>query len=106
MMEYWATIVADDSRASDWQSVFGTLTVPIESPIPCNVTLPGYDQPQEVYILDWRLLPVDVVGRLVRLISVRFDIPPTKVLRGLAQHGVPLLAHDVLVTISFGEEVR
>ena len=97
--QFWATIDDDDPRAADWQAVFGTLTVPIESPEPHWGHLPGYDQPERVFMLAWWLLPADQIARLTRHISQKFSLSEPEVTAQLARHGVPILAHNVTVAI-------
>jgi hypothetical protein len=93
------TVTVYGSRAEDFRAVFGTATVPVTSPWPVPAELPGMDSPQPVYLIDlgW----VSKQGHraaLVRHLARKFGLTVASVDADLDQVGMPILAHDCVVT--------
>ncbi len=96
-----AHINSTSPRAADWRAVFGGDSVPIKSPIPSMVQVPGEKGPELVmaYMLDINALTADQATRLVDHLSKRFNIPAAEVQASLPTEGCPILANDVGVSI-------
>lgn len=97
---FWATIGKQDPRSQHWQPVFGSTTIPIQSPIPQKANLPGYDTPQTVYMLALHALDYDIVNRIIEHIANQFNLPYETVQHQLYTKGVPLLAQNLTITIT------
>lgn len=88
---------ADPERAEKWRQVFGTDEVPIVSPIPHLANLPGFDEPQIVYLLDLSAVAPEARARLVQQTAERFGLDTAVVDTELENEGMPILAVDVLM---------
>lgn len=97
--DFTARIDGDDERTAAWRAVFGDDTIPLRSPIPHMANLPGRGE-ELVYLLDIEALTADQRGRLVQHIASRFDYPAEEVDATLDDHGCPILAEHVTVTIA------
>ena len=97
--DFTARIDGDDERTAAWRAVFGDDTIPLRSPIPHMANLPGRGE-ELVYLLDIEALTVEQRGRLVQHIASRFDYPAEEVDATLDDHGCPILAEHVTVTIA------
>jgi hypothetical protein len=87
-------------RAADFERVYGTTIIAVTSPIAHMAGLPGFDEPQEVYLLDLDWL--DEIGRrenLIAFIAERFGQDPAEVAQGLDEEGMPILATDTTLRI-------
>jgi hypothetical protein len=96
--DFWVSV--HGPRAADFEKVFGSSTVAVQSPGTRLAKLPGFDKPQEVYLLDLDWAAEQ--GRrdaLVEHLAQRFGIPAADVDRTLDQEGVPILASDTTVAI-------
>ena len=96
--DFTARIDGDDERTAAWRAVFGDDTIPLRSPIPHMANLPGRGE-ELVYLLDIEALTVEQRGRLVQHIASRFNYPAKEVDDTLDDHGCPILAEHVTVTI-------
>ena len=97
--DFTARIDGDDERPAAWRAVFGDDTVPLRSPIPQMTNLPGRGE-ELVYLLDIAALTADQRGRLVQYIASKFNYPAEEVDATLDDHGCPILAEHVMVTIA------
>jgi len=97
--DFTARIDGDDERAAAWRAVFGDDTIPLRSPVPHMASLPGRGE-ELVYLLDIEALTADQRGRLVQHIASRFNYPAEEVDATLDDHGCPILAEHVTVTIA------
>jgi len=93
-----AHIRPGSDRAALWQAVFGGLEVPVVSFLPQSVTLPGYDEPQPVYMLDLKALSDEQRFRLIQALADKFCVLEGEVESSLDEHGVPILVTDVSVS--------
>lgn len=84
-------------RYPDWQRVFRTTLVELESPMPVLAELPGLGS-QPVYKVKLSTLRADQRARLVDYICERFNLPIDEVCASLEAHGCPILATDVAVS--------
>lgn len=96
--DFWAHV--HGRRAADFERVFGTSCVAIKSPATHLAQLPGFTQPQPVYLLDldW----VAEQGKreaLVAFLAERFEAAPEIVDAGLDEVGMPILAAEVNLAI-------
>lgn len=96
-MRNTAMISEQSPRYHEWVMVFGTNEVPI-----INILVPNranvLGQVRDVYMLDLRKLSDEQTSNLIEHISNKFGIPRDDVRRDLHQHGVPLLAEDLIIT--------
>jgi hypothetical protein len=95
----WKTTarVSNPERKIFWESVFSNDRVPIVSFVPQMAVLPGFNEPQKIYMLDLKAITDECRQRLVQAIAKKFGIPASEVARDLDSHGVPILASDVSV---------
>jgi len=95
----WQTTatVHNPERKAFWEDVFGEDRVPIVSFVPQTANLPGFDEPQAVYMLDLKAISDKQRDKLVHTIAQKFDLPATFVAENLDIQGVPILASDVSV---------
>lgn len=90
--------VKDPERAKKWREVFGKDEVQILSPVPFLANLPGFDEPQLVYLLDFRAMTPEARVRLVQQTAERFGEDTAVVDADLEREGMPILADEVTVT--------
>ena len=93
-------MVHNPERLAFWKGIFGGDRVPIVSFVPQMATLPGFDEPQRVYMLDLKAITDEQRERLIGALADRFDLPPELVASELDGHSVPILADDVSVSSS------
>lgn len=95
-----ATIRPESPPYRDWLRVFGTDQVPIMLPYPVRGSAPGVES-AEFYKLHVPSLTPDQRSRLVEFIAERFgELPSTvEALMDDPEHGVPIKAEDVLVSV-------
>jgi hypothetical protein len=94
------TLRQDASRSTEWVEVFGTRTIPLESPIEHVAELPGRG-PRRFYRVAVKQLSREQLERVARHLSGKFQLPIDEVLRDLAgEHGLPILADEITVSIS------
>lgn len=96
----WKTTatIRNSTRRAFWEKIFDGDTVPIISFIPQLATLPGFDEPQWAYMLDLKALSNEQRFRLIQALADKFCLLEGEVESSLHEHGVPILADDVIVT--------
>lgn len=87
-------------RAKNFMDVFGRLEVNVVSFIPITVNVPGFDEPQPVYLLDLALITMHERARLIHNLAERFSIDPADVENLIDVMGVPILASDCTLTVA------
>lgn len=96
-MRNTAIISQQSPRYQEWLAVFGTTEIPI-----VNILVPNkanvLGQIRDVYMLDLRKLTEEQTERLIAHIARKFNVNIAEVRRDLHQHGVPLLAEDLIIT--------
>lgn len=92
--------ITNPQRAAEWQAVFGTTTVCVRSPFPHFGNLPGFSEPQLLYLLDLDEITPEQRLALVMHIAEKFSLPAEEVEAALDTDGVPLLAQDCTAVIS------
>lgn len=97
--DFRATIRQESERARDWQAVFGSREIPLRSPFPHEATAPGIACAW-FYDIDLSLLTAGQRARLITHITTRFRIDEREVAADLDIIGCPILAEDVIVTVS------
>lgn len=99
MSRITATIRDSSPRAALWRQVFGTETLPIVSPVPKKAE--GPDGSAEFYQLDVAQLDTEQRSRLVSHLCERFKMTHQEVCHLIddPNHGVPILAEDVIVPL-------
>jgi hypothetical protein len=93
------TVTIFGERAGSFERVFGTAKVPVLSFLPELADLPGFDEPQPVYLID--LTWVAHEGHrdaLVEFLAARFGLPRETVDADLELYGMPILAADCVVS--------
>jgi hypothetical protein len=60
--DFWVHV--HGPRAADFEKVFGTARVAVQSPIPHAARLPGSDDPQPVYLLDLEWVAADTIAEI------------------------------------------
>lgn len=94
-------ISSTSPRAAVWRQIFGGDSVPLRSPIPQPGSAPGKPDGTLFYSVDVESLAPDQVARAVEYIATTFGEPPAQVLEGvLGEHGIPILADDVTVSLN------
>ena len=94
-----ATLNAASPRAREWDRVFATRTVPLESPYPVT-----NDSPAGVRVF-YRVAVAQLTPaqreRLIEHLAVKYNEAPSLVAATLddPEHGLPILAEDVNVSI-------
>jgi hypothetical protein len=91
-------VSAIGERAAEWREVFGTDSLPVKSMIPAWASAPGIARAQ-FYQLDLDALTVEQLGRLVQHTAAKFALPVQQVRDGLVEHGMPLLADGLAITV-------
>ena len=99
MSKDFTATITNTERAKDFEKVFGTATVYIESFIPTLAELPGLGS-RNVYKLDMKLITPEQRSRLIDNLSYRFMLEYDEVVRLLAEHGVPILAEDCIIEVA------
>lgn len=96
---FQATINPESPRAKAFQEIFGGRTIPVLSPLPTRAQ--GPDGEAQFYRLDVGKLTTEQRRRLVAHISAKWNISPAAVEASIddPEHGVPILATDVIVPI-------
>ena len=87
------------ARADDFLKVFGSLDVRVDSFIPMLVELPGFEEPQKVYLLDLKWLTQRERERLTRHLAAKFNIPLEQVESEIDDVGVPILDQDCYLIV-------
>lgn len=89
---------ADSDRARDWLEVYGTLSVPLISPVPVQCEGPfGVDS---FYKIAVDKLSDEQCNRAIAFIARKFNLPEAEVREGIFKgEGLPVLAEDI--TVSF-----
>lgn len=98
----WKTTatLCDPERQAFWREVFGGDVVPIKSFVPELVHLPGFTEPQVVYMLALNVITDEQRERLVQGIARNFGVPVEYVADHLDEQGVPILASGVVISSS------
>jgi len=92
--DFIVSIKPGTDRANDFLKVFGSLDVRVESFIPFLAELPGFDEPQKVYLLDLKWLTNLERRRLCLHLAGKFNIPVEEVESEIDDVGVPILDQD------------
>src|SRR5690606_32546378 len=99
--DFTVTIHDTSERADMVKRIFGTLTVPVESPIKEWVFLAGVDGPRQMaYKLKLGAITDDEYERLVDEIAKKFDAPRREVQLSFQIQGLPILADECTLTIN------
>ena len=94
----WAHLDPESDRADAWREAYGTLSVPIESPVPVRANSPiGV---KRFYKVDLARLTDEQLASALAVLAERFGYSAEEVRDGVFNgEGLPLLADDV--TVSF-----
>lgn len=88
-------------RAEWWLAIFGSLEVPLISPVPQMGTFPDKDGGEMVcsfYNVDLDKLDAEQIARAVTFVVNKFGLSADEVRDDLAMNGMPILAQDVSVS--------
>jgi len=80
-----------------WCQVF-----PPDGKIPVNpVLIKGViqGQPDQYFLIDFTRVSPAQKEELIKVLSTRFDIPPVEIRKDIEEHGAPVTADGVVVTI-------
>lgn len=99
MKDFTATIREDSPRAADWIKVLGSREAELKHPLPAIGVFPGVGA-KEFYELDIAALTSEQRARLIAHLSERFQVPREEVESELDKVGCPILAEDIIITIS------
>lgn len=93
------TIRENSPRAKDWKWVFGSLSIPLKSPLPVRADGPDGTL-QQFYEVDVAKLSASQVERVVVHIAHKHELDADAVRRDLEDptHGLPILAEDIMVS--------
>lgn len=95
----FAVTINNEDRLRDWIDMFDSVQVYVQSPVPQIAELPGFDEPQKVFMLDLELISSRQRQKLVNYLANKFGLDPSVVEAGIDEEGVPILAEDCMVTI-------
>lgn len=96
--DFWVHV--HGPRAADFEKVFGRPMVPVTTPLPHAAFLPGFDEPQLVYLLDLEWATEQGYRQaLVEHAAERFGIPADEVDADLERVGMPILESDTSLVI-------
>ena len=98
-MRDFTVTVYDGVRGEEFEKVFGSTTVPVMDPVPSWAELPGFDEPQLVYMLDQYRVPVDAHWRLVEHLGQVFGLEKREVEEELRKKGMPILASECVADL-------
>ena len=84
-------------RAAEWEAIFGTATICVQSPVAVFANVMGEEQ--LVYFLDLDTLTPNEFARLVEHLAGKFDLPADELPDLICTHGVPILAADCVVVV-------
>lgn len=94
----YAHIDPSCERASWWKEVYGSLEVPITSPVPVIAVGPDGKKAQ-YYMVNTQELSAEQLEKVAQFVSEKFDLPIDEVRTEIEVQGIPLLAEDL--TVSF-----
>lgn len=97
--DFVVRIRENTERAETFMKVFGRLEVNVQSPVPFWANLPGYDEPQLVYLLDLKLITADERRRVIDYVTDKFSIPREVVEADLDTHGMPIRDEDCVLIV-------
>ncbi len=100
MIKDLTVTVNHPQRRLEWLEMFGTTCLHVKSITPEFVEVPGCEEPQPVYFVDLDCLTSHQRRRLIRHISIKFNLSIDQVEQGLAQQEVPIPATDCALTIN------
>ena len=95
--DFWVTIREDSERGREWQSVLGTRTVPVRSPVPHAADVPG--RRALVFLLAHELLEPAQLDALLDHLGARFGMTRAESEAEVARGGIPILDEDCMVTM-------
>ena len=99
MERSFTVTVYDMVRKTAFERVFGSATVPVLSPLPQLAELPGFDEPQLVYELDFERVTPEQRERLVTHIAGKFGLRRSEVEADLDAVGMPILATGCVASL-------
>lgn len=91
----------DSERATWWREVYGSLDVPLISPVPELGRFPdddGNEAVKQFYKVDLDKLTDEQIQHTAEIASKKFDIPVDEILNDIRTTGIPILADDVSVS--------
>lgn len=88
------------ARGEEWQRIAGTNHFPVKSPIPSFASLPGFSEPQKVFMLDLHEIEAATLDKIVAHLSEKFGLSPSETEMEIRTAGIPILEADCAVTIS------
>ncbi len=89
------TVTVTGERAAEWVKVFGSATVPVQSPFP--VTASVQNEITLVYMLAIDQLTPDQRGKLIDHLATKFNLHAAEVSLEIDRVGVPILYNDTVM---------
>lgn len=86
------------TRGDWWESMLGSRSVPVKGWLPERARLPGFNQPQLVYMLDLDAFTDEQRETLAREVGGKFGLSIEEARRELEEHGMPVLAEGCTVS--------
>jgi hypothetical protein len=99
MTTNFTATINNPARAAEWKAILGSTTVPITSDHPTLATLPGHAKAQMIYQLDLDQLTEEQWNRVIEHVATKFEYAIKWIEDLLPEHGIPILAQDVTVTV-------
>lgn len=90
--------ITDEPRRNHFIEVFGTATVPVIGIIPSLAKLPDFDEPQEVFQLNLKLLTEQQITALADYTAQKFDVQRTGLIELFIEEGYPVLAKGTILS--------
>lgn len=84
-------------RAADFQRIFGSATVSVESAVPLSLNVGGEER--LAYLLDLDELTEEQNNNLVQHLMAKYDATWDQVLDQIENNGMPILAEDTTMHI-------
>lgn len=98
--DFWVNL--EPAIAAEWAPVLGSDgdRLPVQSPIAKLANLPGFEEPQWVYMLATDQLTKGQLRQLADRLALKFGLPFDVAMAELRTHGIPIREeHIVCVTV-------
>jgi len=92
-------VTINGPRGNEWERIAGTRRFAVTSPIPFLAHLPGFDEPQPVYLVDLAELDPATLARIVSHLGEKFALTAEEAYAELCAVGIPIWAEDCIVAI-------
>ena len=93
------TVTVEGERGKEFEGIFGTRTVHVESPLPVMVHLEGKPEAELAYFLDLDLLTNEQRQNLIQHLAGKFGTTYESVDAAVDYYGLPIRANETVVTV-------